>query len=164
MVLRDVLHGLVSPEWANEIYGVSCDLDPRAVDWRSTELRRETIRNERKRRARPFARVEQRPPGSQTPPKSLARVNPYLSLISLEERLYFGCRCGQFLGEASENYKEHCAWAEVPCRTAGPHTTSVDDFVLREFYCPGCYALLDVEVNSKGAAAEKDLEIRIDQG
>jgi N-methylhydantoinase B len=163
-VLRDVFHGLVSRKWANEIYGVSCNPDNRAVDWRSTELRREAIRDERKKRACFVALGEEQPVSSGTPSKTVARVNPYLSIVSVEEQLHFSCRCGYFLGQAGQDYKKRTAWAEVPCQTAGPYTTAAADFVLREFYCPGCFTLLDVEVIRKGSPIEKDLELRIAKG
>ena len=160
-VLRDILHGLVSREWAEKIYGVSCDPHTRDVDGSQTELRREAIRNERKKRARVSPSMQREPLTDAAPSKTLARVNPYLSIVSVADQIYFSCRCGHLLGQASQNYKEHSAWAEVPCQTIGPYTTSAADFVLREFYCPGCFTLLDVEVIRKGAAIEKDLDLQI---
>jgi N-methylhydantoinase B len=159
-VVRDVLHGLVSREWAEKVYGVSCDLNTREVDWSQTELRRDAFRNERKKRARVSPSIEPQALAAGAPSKSLSRVNSYLSIVSVEGRPTFSCRCRHLLGPATQNYKDYAAWAEVSCSTAGPYTTSAEAFVLREFYCPDCFTLLDVEVIRKGAAIEKDLDLR----
>jgi acetone carboxylase gamma subunit len=163
-VLRDILHGLVSREWAEKIYGVSCDPHTQDVDWSQTELRRDAIRTERKKRARFSPSMQREPLTDAAPSKTLARVNPYLSIVSVDGQLYFSCRCRHLLGRTGKNYKEYCAWAEVSCSSAGPYTTSAADFVLREFYCPGCFTLLDVEVIRKGAAIEKDLDLETAKG
>jgi acetone carboxylase gamma subunit len=64
------------------------------------------------------------------------------------------CRCGHRLGPASENYKLHALMREGPVQNAGPwvdpHGLGGDRFVCREFFCPGCATLLDVEIAQRG--------------
>lgn len=157
-VLRDVINGNVSPEWAERVYGVSLDPSLRAVDPEATARRREAIHRERKERARIPAAVAERQLSASDHSETLARVNRYLSIMSIDGEAYLRCRCGQVLCRAQENYKEHSGWAEVPCSAAGPYASAAD-FVLREFYCPGCFTLLDVEVARQGGAIEKDVEL-----
>jgi acetone carboxylase gamma subunit len=82
--------------------------------------------------------------------------------VALPAGLHVECRCGRLLGPARENYKEHSAWADVPSSTVGPHTLSGPGFLLREFYCPGCFTLLDVEVVREGAPLTKDVEVAVE--
>jgi hypothetical protein len=53
----------------------------------------------------------------------------------------------------SQNYKEHVLRAEVwPSELPGQHSTKEDALVLYyEYYCPGCFTILDVEIAEKGA-------------
>lgn len=161
-VLTDVLNGLASRPWVETVYGVALDASGRAVDRDATERRRSAIRTEREQRARSAGTLGKRQPASGGPgAEHVARVNAYLSIVSLPAGLHVRCRCGELLGPAQGNYKEHSAWAEVPSSTAGPHTLSGPGFVLREFYCPGCFTLLDVEVIRTGAAITKDVEVGV---
>ena len=60
------------------------------------------------------------------------------------------CRCGHPLGPAAQNYKRGTLMRERPVQEAGPwvdpHHLGGDRFVCREFFCPGCATLLDVEI------------------
>ncbi|HZQ07789.1 MAG TPA: hydantoinase B/oxoprolinase family protein [Anaerolineae bacterium] len=49
LVLRDVINGLVTPECAQQIYGVVVRADPWRVDANATRKQRETIYNQRKK-------------------------------------------------------------------------------------------------------------------
>ena len=92
---------------------------------------------------------------------ALLRVNANLAIVQRNDGAVFRCRCGEFLARAEENYKEYLAWAEVPCSAAGPYTTAAPEYVLREFYCPACYALLEVDVVEKGEAISKEVELKL---
>jgi N-methylhydantoinase B len=60
------------------------------------------------------------------------------------------CRCGQEIGPITENYKLRVLMREGPVQNAGPwvdpNGIGGDRFVCREFFCPGCLRLLDVEI------------------
>lgn len=64
------------------------------------------------------------------------------------------CRCGHAIGPAGENYKLHVLMREGPVQNAGPwvdpNRIGHDRFVCREFFCPSCATLLDVEIAQRG--------------
>jgi acetone carboxylase gamma subunit len=55
----------------------------------------------------------------------------------------------------SQNYKEHVLRAEVwPSELPGQHSTKEDALVLYyEYYCPGCFTILDVEIAEKRSSS-----------
>ena len=55
LVLRDVVNGLVTEEWAAKTYGVVLAREPLQVDSEATARQREVIRNHRREVARPIA-------------------------------------------------------------------------------------------------------------
>ena len=75
------------------------------------------------------------------------------------------CRCGQRIGPASENYKLHVLMREGPVQNAGPwvdpHRLGGDRFVCREFICPGCATLLDVEIAQRGEPLLWDVRLAV---
>lgn len=60
-------------------------------------------------------------------------------------------------GPTTESYKEHAIVCELPPRVAGPRHNGTEQFVLREFYCPGCATMLEVETTRKGDPMIKDI-------
>jgi len=80
-------------------------------------------------------------------------------LVCLQEHLYVvhktngdrvvKCSCGQEFGDYRVNWKEQALVYERQPRDGeifvGPRGADPDWQILREFYCPGCAALLDVE-------------------
>jgi acetone carboxylase gamma subunit len=73
------------------------------------------------------------------------------------------CRCGQQLGPATENYKLHTVVREGPVQNAGPwvdpHHIGKDRFVCREYFCPACATLLDVEIAQRGEPILWDVKL-----
>lgn len=55
LVLRDVINGLVTPEWAAKTYGVVVSGHPLQVDEAATTQQRQAIRAERRKLARPYS-------------------------------------------------------------------------------------------------------------
>ena len=78
------------------------------------------------------------------------RLNDYLALEQRGGDYVIRCRCGHVLGPATENYKLHARRNDVPLSKAGPYVNPYNvgegRFALREYCCPGCLTLLDVEV------------------
>ncbi len=161
LVATDVVNGLVSPEWAKRIYGVVIDPKTLAADAEATRGRREAIKGERRASATPPLG-----PGSPESPAEVVPVqdiNEFLQIVERGGRRLVRCQCGEVLGPAAGNYKDHLAVYEGPCSGSGPHTLTLvaePRFVYREFYCPSCFLLLDVEVVERGAAVEQDVEFR----
>jgi acetone carboxylase gamma subunit len=66
------------------------------------------------------------------------------------DQVVYRCRCGHVLGPANLPYKQLAARARFPVQHIGPevnpHNVGDGRFELREFYCPGCFTLLEVEI------------------
>ncbi len=87
------------------------------------------------------------------------RIHYYLEI---EEGGKIKClKCGQILCDASENYKEHIPRAEVsPHEMTGQHPAKDNAIVVYyEYYCPGCFTMLDVEIAEKGSPPLWDTQI-----
>jgi len=152
LVLEDVLNGLVSQEWAERIYGVVLAGPETGLSAEPglTEQRRLAIRQERSPGARPSGWIESKG----------KTLNEYLAV----EEGAVGCvRCGHPLGPASGNFKLQARMAEHPLTHAGPAINRHGPgprFVLREFSCPGCGTMLEVEVNLRGSPVLWDVQVR----
>jgi N-methylhydantoinase B len=154
LVALDVRRSLVSRAWANRAYGVVLT-DDLQVDGEATRVRRDAIRRERRQAA-----VANGSPG--TPDARAAPWDPSRDGIRLSEAVFVDpgpppvlrCRCGHRLGPADGSPKRGAAWARFPVQRIGPevnpHRLGGDRFELREFYCPGCYTLLEVEIARPG--------------
>ena len=120
-------------------------------DTAATVARREEIRAERRSEA-----AAQGHPGSGGTGE--LPWDPLVHGRRLSESLFydlrgeprFRCRCGHVLGPATECYKELAAWATFPVQRIGPEVNPTHwngaRFELREFYCPGCLTLLEIEI------------------
>jgi len=80
----------------------------------------------------------------------MARLNEQIEIVGSGADAVAVCRCGHEIGPAAENYKLHLLMREGPVQNAGPwvdpNRIGGDRFVCREFFCPGCATLLDVEI------------------
>jgi N-methylhydantoinase B len=150
MVADDVERLLVTREWAAQVWGVVINPDG-SVEEAATATRREALREERRQAAA----------ASGAGGGSGERVDwdPESEGVRLLEALFYDlrgavpvyrCRCGAELGPAEAPYKEHAAQARFPVQRIGPEVNPNDvgggRFELREFYCPGCFTLLEVEI------------------
>jgi N-methylhydantoinase B len=150
-VLRDVQDGLVSVEGARRDYRVvvaDAAGEPALDEAATRELRRA------ERRARLSGR-EPTPP-LPSPLTRGRRISSVLALIPGEgdDKEDFACRrCGSTLGPGRANVKDHLVVDEAPVPQRYPATQAHEGarrFVFRRFFCPGCAAQLDVEVNLAG--------------
>jgi N-methylhydantoinase B len=147
-VAQDVERRLVTPEWAARTWGVVLD-DAGAVDQSATKAARAELREERRQAAGcPF------PDGTRTqawePGEDAVRLTEALFYDRSVDPVVYRCRCGHSLGPVSVPYKELAAQARFPVQRIGPEINPYriggDRFELREFYCPGCFTLLEVEI------------------
>jgi acetone carboxylase gamma subunit len=90
-------------------------------------------------------------------------INESLSIVGEGAGAMIQCRCGHAIGPASENYKLHVLMREGPVQNAGPwvdpNRIGDDRFVCREFFCPGCATLLDVEIAQRGEPIVWDVRL-----
>ncbi len=92
------------------------------------------------------------------------RIHYYLDLDDKTHKIK--CRkCGQDICHSSENYKLHVPRADVyPDEIYGvrpPRETAT--VIYHEYYCPGCYTMLDVEVSEPDAPPMWDIQIAVPQ-
>jgi len=86
--------------------------------------------------------------------KILLRISDHLYIVAKEGRSrVVKCDCGQEFGDYRANWKLNCRVYVRKTREEMAEVVSVEEAVpnpelveMREFYCPGCFALLAVEV------------------
>lgn len=90
--------------------------------------------------------------------------------LDLDAEMWCCHRCGRELISAREDYKRGCLVYDRDPRTiyapvpGGESTLAPDPAWCRfvEFYCPGCGAMLEVEVLPPGHPITHDIEIDVD--
>jgi N-methylhydantoinase B len=149
-VRGDLVAELVTPVFAEKIYGVAVGPDGR-VDESATHVLRERHRLKRRERIGGGPAPAGRPPnlGGRG-----IRANEYV--VWDEEREELVCRkCGHSFGPIDADPKERAASEDAPLSVGGPVMGQLYDrgrFVFRLYYCPGCVSLLECEVLRKGDA------------
>jgi N-methylhydantoinase B len=145
---------VVSREAADAIYGV--------VLSEKGELDREaTVKLRAKRRA---ARVK---PGAakKLTGALVARPTENLGLRKASGGMHLCCaKCDTDLGSARENYKDHCVQEEQEIGASNPNVGDYKRYieerpVWRQFFCPGCGALIENEIAREGEEVLRDIEI-----
>jgi acetone carboxylase gamma subunit len=97
--------------------------------------------------------------GKRVERRRMLRIHYYLDI---DENKNVRCRkCGQIICVASENYKNHVPRAEtLPEEIPGQRPSKGETLTLYyEYYCPGCFTLLDVEVAERGSPPLWDIQI-----
>lgn len=90
------------------------------------------------------------------------RINEYLLIDDSSGEPKVQCtKCQHVLCSAKENYKEHALVSENPLTKIGPQYSKTRRFILREFYCPGCATMLDVEMCLKGSPPIWDVQLEL---
>ena len=147
-VARDVERSLVTPEWAARTWGVV--LTPAGeVDLAATPAARERLRDER-RRAASAPPLDGGEGERWTPEEDGVRLTEALFCDLGRRPPAYRCRCGHVLGPVDVAYKQLAARATYPVQRIGPEVNPYriggNRFELREFYCPRCFTLLEVEI------------------
>ena len=72
------------------------------------------------------------------------------------------CRkCGSLFGDIDENYKKFALSAEIIPSKIGPLRPDDGKMCLyREFYCPGCATLIDVDIIVPGDPISHDIRLK----
>jgi N-methylhydantoinase B len=152
-VREDVLENRsVSVAAARVIYGVVFDrdrLDPVATKKLRAEMR---AANTKEGAAKLSGKV-------------VARITDSLEVRREGGGLRCACvRCAADLGPVRENYKDHCVRRESDISAANPNIGDyrryIDDKpVFRQFYCPGCGALVENEIARADDELLRDIEL-----
>jgi len=145
----------VSAEAARNLYGVVIGRDGR-LDREATRDLRAQRREAHRRKDGEVKRLD----GAQ-----LARITDNLDLRREKDGLYLCCaKCAAGLGPLRDNYKDHCVRLESDASAANPNIGDyrryIDDRpVFRQFFCPGCGALVENEVARAEDPVLRDIEL-----
>jgi len=163
-VVRDVRRRVVSRRSANLIHGVVLDEEGN-LDAAATDARRAEVREER-RTGVPAATPGSGPAAAADGP--VLRFHETLEVVGSGAAAAVRCRrCGHDLGPSADNYKRHALRRDRQLdELAGRAMPDGSPYlaVLREYACPGCATLLQVDVWCPSLGGEEDLwDIRIDR-
>jgi len=150
-VQADVIDGLISHQYAEEIYGVVFDPVSNQLMEAETNKKRQEIRHQRLADANQVTAVQSVQPSGQSEEAGYP-LGEYLLVNSNQDGQVILCRnCGHVFCPPDRNFKEFASRAEFPLTKASPRNSRTNRFVLREFYCPDCATMLEVEVAAPGA-------------
>jgi N-methylhydantoinase B len=144
----------VSVAAARDIYGVVIAGDGRIDAEATRQLRRER-RETNRRKDGAVTRLAG---------KVILRITDNLELRLETDGQHHGCaKCAADLGPVRDNYKDHCTRRESDIGTANPNIGDyrryIDDRpVFRQFFCPGCGALIENEVARADDPVLRDIE------
>ncbi len=87
----------------------------------------------------------------------------YTEYLELDEEARIKCKkCGYTFCKVTENYKEYALRAEVSPTTIDDMRPKDPNFCMyREFYCPGCATLLDVDPHAPGDPILWDIRLKV---
>ena len=146
----------VSITAAREIYGVVLDSAGR-VEAEATRLLRARRRDANRRTDGKVSRLKG---------KAVARLTDNIDLRRESDGLHLACaKCAADLGPVRDNYKNHCVRRESDVSMANPNIGDyrryIDDRpVFRQFFCPGCGALIENEIARADDPMLRDIELQ----
>jgi N-methylhydantoinase B len=155
-VWKDVVENrAVSRAAAREIYGVVVTDDDRLDAAATQQLR--TARRDAHRRKDGTSRI--------LAGKVVARITDNLEVRKENGGLHTACaKCATDLGPVRANYKDHAVRVDNEITAANPNVGDwkryIDERpVFRQFFCPGCGALLENEIAREGDSVLRDIEL-----
>lgn len=76
------------------------------------------------------------------------RIFESLEVAEVEGKQIFRCaECGYILGAVTENYKDNTLKHDIPPSKRQPASfTASNLFAMREYYCPSCGVMFEVDV------------------
>jgi N-methylhydantoinase B len=149
LVLKDYLNRACSQEMCQQVYGVVLDLEAKTVLGEKTRIMRDQLRLERL--SGETARTVQTANRTQEMIARL-RVGDAVALVVTESGPTWLCqRCHWAVGPAQEDFRRYAVSRVVKMETYSPWNRFgwADLFVMREFCCPGCGLLFDVQPRRK---------------
>ena len=94
----------------------------------------------------------------------MARIYDNLELATVDGKKVYQClRCRHVLGPITEDYKDFALKNEAPLTKCQPAfiASMTGRFVLREYYCPGCGSMFEVDMVAR---EEKQIwSVRLDE-
>lgn len=164
-VLHDVTEQrAVSVDAARAIYGVVLNTKGE-LDHSATEQLRAKMRNER--RSHPVADQQLAKNPRSLSGKKILEATENLWVRADDRGPRWSCRCCSLdLGPISQNYKLGCAQKNAPIESSNPNVGDwkryIDDQpVFRQFFCPGCGALMENEIARTTDPLLEDIVFRL---
>jgi N-methylhydantoinase B len=158
-VWRDVVENrAVSRDAAAAIYGVIVTADER-LDLEATKRLRAERRDARRRKSGAVKKLDG---------KVVARISDNLELRKVNGGLHTSCaKCAADLGPVRDNYKSACVRADEEIAASNPNVGDwrryIDERpVFRQFFCPGCGALIENEIAREGDEVLRDIELDLE--
>ena len=147
-VLRDVGQGVCSAEMAREVYGVELGAEAMTVLEDETGVLRQRLRSLRLGHSA-HGNGPSTPGGDE---HALLAVGDAVIMSDGAAPAWSCQRCGHRLGPADQDFRIHASAQTVGIDEYCPWNRYawVDLFELRQFACPGCGVLLDVQSRRKG--------------
>ena len=145
----------VSRAAAREIYGVVVTDDER-LDAEATKQLRAKWRDARRRKTGGVKSLEG---------KVVARISDNLEVRKSNGSLHTCCaKCAADLGPVRANYKDACVRVDEEITVSNPNVGDwrryIDERpVFRQFFCPGCGALIENEIAREGDEVLRDIEL-----
>ena len=144
LVRADVADGKVSEEWARRIYGVILTQDLEVDTEKTDRQRRASIE---KRLNGPLAQPEAPPDSSTCRERSSFAINENLKAVQVGNEVQVHCaHCGSVFSSQVALWKDDCRLIQSPLNETGPRRAQSKIFELRQYVCPRCGILLDIEV------------------
>ena len=157
-VAKDVVENrAVSVAAARDIYGVVMDANEQ-LDLAATKKLRAERRSARKKKGGRVKILQG---------KVARQLTDNLDLRREADGLHTCCsKCAADLGPIRDNYKDHAVRQDNDIRSANPNVGDYQRYldvrpVFRQFFCPGCGALLENEIACEGDALLRDIELTI---
>ena len=97
----------------------------------------------------------------------MVRLLEYLEATELEGKTVYRClKCGHVLGPAKDDYKNLALKRTVPIFKAQPtflasYALKSDTFVMREYYCPSCGVMFEVDMVQKDEPQIHSIELKL---
>jgi N-methylhydantoinase B len=154
-VASDVTEGRITAPVAAKIYGVI--INERGVDAKLTEKHRASVRAQRRAWPRELISADL---SEISPTGKPLQISDHLVLLSGSEgRRFFGCDCGHVLSPSEKNWKRYACHASLRPEDLGPRVHLHEDLVAEAYACPGCGALISIEVRWKADRPLHDIEL-----
>lgn len=97
----------------------------------------------------------------------MVRIFEYLEIVEDKKGKVYRClKCGHILGSAKENYKNFAKEKTFPIWKNEPEYVAhfakeSDTFALREYYCPKCAVMFEVDMIQKGEPHIHSVELKL---
>lgn len=159
LVFDDWRNGAVTAKAARELYGVAIDEAKETLDEAGSKTLRESVRRGRIKARKVAPRILKSPVA--------LRVSENL-LVRMEGKTAHHCcsKCDADLGSTAENYKDHCLRHDETVHHATPLAGDPKRYIdavpqFRQFFCPGCGALIENEMALAYDPVVRDIEVTV---